>query len=159
MRAIIKVILISAILGFGRFAFCEMPHQLGVGVVLGTTTGFTFKYIRDQKIAYDGTLGWGDSDNYRLSGDMLWQKPRIFLVNQEPFDGYYGLGARIRDRGNYSSNSNNNGVEFGPRAVGGVRYMFHNPRIEAFGELGLVMDIIPATNADLEVGLGGRYYF
>ncbi len=140
-------------------AHAEGNHQLGVGAVLGTTTGFTFKYVRDLKNAYDGTIGWGDGDNFRMSGDLLWQKPRLFQVNKEWFDGYYGLGGSAVDRGNYSSNSNNNGLEIGPRAVGGVRYMFHDPRVEVFGELAFVMDIIPATYADLEVGIGGRYYF
>ena len=146
-------------LSCANLAHAEDNHQLGVGVVIGTTTGFTFKYIRDPKIAYDGTLGWGDGDNFRMNGDVLWQKPRLFQVNREWFDGYYGLGGRAIDRGNYSSNSNNNGLELGPRAVGGVRYMFHDPRVEVFGELAVVMDIIPATDADLEVGIGGRYYF
>ena len=159
MRKIVTFIVCALTLTISSFVWAELLHPLGVGVVIGTTTGFTAKYIENRKIAYDGELGWGDGDNYRLSGDMLWQKPHLFIADNKPFDGYLGVGARLRDRGQYSSNSNNNGVEFGPRGVGGIRYMFHNPRVEVYSEVALVMDIIPSTDADLEIGIGGRYYF
>ncbi len=159
MRKIVTFMVCTLALTFSSLAWARLLHPLGVGVVIGTTTGFTAKYIQDRKIAYDGTLGWGDGDNFRLSGDMLWQKPRLFVANEQPFDGYLGVGARLRDRGQNSSNSNNNGAEFGPEGIGGISYMFHKPRVEVFGQLGLVMDIIPSTDADVEVGIGGRYYF
>jgi hypothetical protein len=47
----------------------------------------------------------------------------------------------------------------GPRAPVGLSYNFRKVPIEVFGEIALVLDLIPATGADLDLALGGRYYF
>lgn len=132
---------------------------LGIGAIIGTTTGFTAKYIQDRQTAYDGDIGWGDMDNYRIIADRLWPKAHFFKVNNQWVGSYWGLGGRIRDRGNNHAASSQNGIELGPRVMGGLNYVIPHSRVEVFGELGLVMDVIPATDADLEIGLGGRYYF
>ncbi len=132
---------------------------LGIGAIIGTTTGFTAKYIQDRQTAYDGDIGWGDTDNYRIIADRLWPKAHFFKVNDQWIGSYWGLGGRVRDRGNNHAASSQNGIELGPRVMGGLNYVIPHYRVEVFGELGLVMDVVPATDADLEIGLGGRYYF
>jgi hypothetical protein len=50
-------------------------------------------------------------------------------------------------------------MSLGIRGVGGLDYTFRSPNIEVFAELSLTMDIVPSTTADIDLGLGGRFYF
>ena len=81
----------------------------------------------------------------------------LFTINKSaPLEVYYGLGARFIKINNGEHNGN---LALGPRAPLGINYSFLSPKIDVFGELALAFDILPATNLDLEAGIGARYRF
>jgi hypothetical protein len=50
-------------------------------------------------------------------------------------------------------------VLFGFRFVGGVAYLIENTPLEAFAEIVPVLRLAPSQGANLDGGVGLRYYF
>ncbi len=133
--------------------------KFGAGFIIGSPTGFSFKYVRDQRVAYDAAIGWQYS-LFRIHADYLFQHPRLFEIKPSaPIDSYYGLGGRILNRGGGHKDSGDNGFLLGFRPVAGLRYRMPDPSLEFFGELAMVFNFIPTTEADFELGIGGRLFF
>lgn len=130
-----------------------------LGVVLGAPTGISGKVSLNNNHAFDAVLAYSLADELGLEfhADYLREKAYSFSINAEsPLELYYGIGARFAliTKGRHDDD-----IAIGPRAPIGLTYQINNPRIEFFGELALAFDIIPATNLDLEGGIGLRYRF
>lgn len=143
--------------------FCgsaQAANNFGAGIVLGDPTGLSFKYNFNSKNSIDGALSWSSSVDVHLHANYIWHKAKLFYLDHYPMDLFYGIGARLRDRNDDKfRNDDDADMQLGARAPVGLRFMFNDPRIEVFTELALIFNVIPETDADLDFGIGARYYF
>lgn len=145
-------------------AMAASNQSLGVGIVLGSPTGFTGQYLMGRDHAIDAALAWnfGDGSVMHIHGDYLWRKVLDMRNTPEPLVFYFGVGARLlswSDHDYRHHHDHESGVALGARFPAGLSYTFRDPGIEIFGEVAVVMDIVPGTDLDLDAGIGGRFYF
>ena len=136
--------------------------QPGLGIILGSPTGISFKYELNEKNFIDGALAWTSRVNLYAHTTYLWNHGRLFDVDGHPFEAYYGLGGRLRfwdkDHGRFNRQDDDE-VTFGARLPVGLRTFVARNKIEIFGEISLQMDVVPSTSAGVGVGVGARYSF
>ena len=138
----------------------QAESNFGAGFVLGDPTGFSFKYNLSKRNSIDAALSWSGSINVHMHADYLWNKPKLFFLDHYPMDLFYGIGGRIRDPDNKKYRSDDDSdVHLGVRAPVGLRFMFNDPSVELFSELALIFNVTPSTSADLDFGIGARYFF
>ncbi|MEO0205272.1 MAG: hypothetical protein ABIL22_01200 [candidate division WOR-3 bacterium] len=144
---------------------CPAQH-FGVGIIIGSPTGFTAKFIMMQRSAIAVNVGWSLGDNPRLhiTGDYQFLFPTVFrwtddmggeqkeLKNLTP---YIGIGGRFKFKEDPSTRDTE--LNIGLRLGGGAEYMIS--RFGIFLEIYPVVNILPSTDFDLEGGLGARIYF
>ena len=96
-----------------------------------------------------------------IHGDYLWLRNGGLNLDQVALDWYFGIGGRIIifDNDNRRRNDDDDDYRVGVRLPIGVGYTFRDPRIEVFGELALIMDVLESTDADIDGGIGVRYHF
>ena len=99
---------------------------------------------------------FSNADAFLIHADYLWYKKNLFPIDREPIDLYFGVGGRLLTHGD---GRHRNSTVFGPRFPVGLRHMFHNPPLEIFLEIALVLNLIPDTDADGNVGIGARFFF
>ncbi len=134
-------------------------HDVGLGIVLGSPTGLSFKYNLNVVNSIDAALAWSDSLDFYLHATYLWTKYKLFYLDNYPVDWYFGVGGRIRDRDNHKQHGEDNEMWLGIRAPLGLRFMFKDPRIEIFTEISGIFNFIPSSDVDLDFGVGARYFF
>lgn len=142
--------------------FSASAKPLGVGVILFGPTGFSANYFLSSGNSVDAALSWSlndDDQNFYLHSTYLWHKRNFFHLDKVPLHAYYGIGGRLISWEDPPGKERDSEFRAGIRGAGGIRHVFSKTRIEAFGEISLNMDVVPETDADLKVGLGGRYYF
>lgn len=134
-------------------------HPFGLGLVIGAPTGITAKYLLNRKQAIDAALAWdlGDS-HFHIHSNFLWHNRQALELDEVKLDVHYGVGARIVSY-NRKPHSHDDDFRLGVRGPVGLGYTFQDPRIEAFGELALIMNFIESTSLGFDAGLGARYYF
>ena len=134
-------------------------HRVGVGVNLGSPTGFSGKYWFDRESALDVAIGvYGYyagryTGSMNLHADYLWHMYGIFgspeSAAYEHLPIYIGLGAI------YSSPD-----VTGIRAVAGISWLFEDAPFDLFFDVAPTLVIAPGfTGLSVEPGLGGRFYF
>ena len=136
-----------------------LAREYQLGVVMGAPTGISAKMSLENNRAIDAVIAYSLADDLGLEfhTDYLIEKAYTFSTNTgNPFEVYYGIGARVA---NITSGKHDNETALGARAPIGLTYRLNNVRIEFFGELALAFDVTPATNLDLEGGIGLRYRF
>lgn len=129
-----------------------------IGVMIGDPTGVSAKYDLPKDQAIDMGFAWslGSSSGVEIHGDFLQILPGHVSAGETDLDLYYGIGARLilvnggNDRGK---------IAIGPRAPLGLLHHLKDPLVEFFGEVALVLDIIPGTRADVDMGVGARFRF
>jgi hypothetical protein len=152
----------------GIFTICNLSYaqSFGIGIILGSPTGFTTKFIMTQRSAIAANIGWSLGDNPRLhftcdyqflfptvlrwTDDMSGEQKEI--KNLIP---YIGIGGRFKFKENEPANEAE--LNIGLRLGGGAEY-----KISKFGiflEIYPVVNILPSTDYDIEGGLGTRIYF
>lgn len=124
------------------------PGSTELGVVLGEPTGVSVKVWQSGTTAFDGALAWslGKHDRIHIHGDYL--KHNQLSVDRGSLTFYYGIGARaiLADD-----------PRFGARIPVGLEYIIPDSRITTFVEVAPVFDLIPATDFDVNGGIGIRY--
>ncbi|MNL08273.1 hypothetical protein D3C87_1289880 [compost metagenome] len=88
--------------------------------------------------------------------------PTAFNIEHRPVNWYFGLGARMIDHDHdkhHDNSEHEDGTYLGVRAPIGLRMNFDTVRVEIFTEVSLAMDVTPETDADVDFGIGARYYF
>lgn len=132
----------------------SQQKEFGLGIILGSPSGFSGKYWMTEFNAIDFGMGYsfsGKSNATNFHADYLWHNYNVIKVEAKvPL--YYGVGARIKIRQNSAS-------RFGVRGVLGVTYFPSEIPIDLFFEVVPVFNIVPSTELDIEAGLGFRYYF
>jgi hypothetical protein len=135
--------------------------NLGLGVVLGSPTGLSLKYMLSRQSAFSAHAGWSFIDNpgVHLTGDYQHLFPMVIETAEgttiSDFTPYIAAGGRFRFKKVEATDDNE--FHLGVRIGGGVEY-----NVSQFGiflELLPVIDLIPKTDFDLEGGLGFLFYF
>ena len=157
--------LVGLALFFGASsAFAQSTSRpLGLGLILFGPTGFSTNYYLTRNTSFDTAWSWSmndDDQNLYVHGTYLFHRPDMLQIDRVALDVHFGGGLRIiswDDRpGRHRKHDDDTYI--GVRGAAGTSYVF-NPAIQVFGELSLTMDLIPETDADLDLALGARFYF
>jgi len=141
----------------------KAQDRVGVGIILGEPTGISAKLWRDNTIAYDLALGWHTSgdDKLHLHGDYLIHDDS--LINAQGLDGrmpvYYGAGLLVKRSEKNSRRDDRLETIVAVRVPVGVSYQANRFPVEFFAELVPSLALIPDSDFDLDIAIGGRYYF
>jgi hypothetical protein len=164
-KIIISLILAVCLLGSINTA---QAGNFGLGVVLGDPTGLSFKVWTNpqQKTAIDGALAWSVERHQRFVAhiDYLYHNFNLINLDTDTRDAksktnvgrmplYYGVGGRLK----LADDPDNN--KLGIRIPVGLEYLFANAPVDIFFEVAPFVNLIPETSADIEVGLGIRFFF
>lgn len=155
---------VGLILAFG--ALIVMPREtradaagpVGVGIVIGDPTGLSANYRLSSQRSVDAAVAWafGSYPGFELHSDYLWHRNGLLRAEKVAFDLHYGIGARLIS---ISDRHASDRTYFGPRLPLGLSTNFNQSALEVFGELALVMNLVPGTSADFDFGIGARVYF
>lgn len=126
---------------------------MGVGIVAGEPSGFSFKWWGDGGTAVDAVTGWSlDEADFYVHCDYLWHR----VIEDTEIGGsvplYYGIGARLLLRDDDDS-------KIGVRIPIGLDYLFDGGRFDVFVEIAPIFNFVPETEFDLSGGVGARFYF
>lgn len=137
----------------------QQTSKTGLGLMIGSPTGISFKTYTSSANAVDAGLAWsvGRYDAVNLHVDYLWHKFDMFDdVDQGYLPVYYGIGGRLVFADNNSGDSD---AILGVRIPVGLNYLFEDEPFGIFLEFAPVINVIPATDFDLDGALGARFYF
>ena len=151
MRVLCPTILAAVILA--ALIPSSAMADIGIGIMAGEPTGFSFKWWNEGGTAIDAATGWSLGDNnFYAHCDYLWHR----TIEDEKIGGtaplYYGIGARMVLRDATDS-------EFGVRIPIGLDWLFDNGRFDVFVEIAPIFNVIPKTEFALSGGVGARFYF
>lgn len=149
----LKTVLLSIILFIG-LSFLTNAHaqyrsgSTELGVILGEPTGVSIQVWQSGNTAIDGALAWslGKNDKIHVHADYL--KHDQLSVDRGSLTFYYGIGARaiLADD-----------ARFGARIPVGLHFVIPDSRVSLFFEVAPIFDLIPATDFDVNGGIGVRY--
>lgn len=133
----------------------------GIGVVVGSPTGLSGKYIMGRSSAMQLHVGWSfvGAVGFHAAGDYQFLFPGVIKNEEgralETLVPYFGIGGRFR----LKENEQQGETEFhvGLRIGGGIEWFIN--RFGVFLELYPVVDFVPKTDFDFEGGLGLRFFF
>ena len=136
----------------------DAPGPFGVGIVLGDPTGVSANYRLSSERSVDAALAWafGSDPGFQIHSDYLWHRANLIRDPKISFDLHYGVGGRLMS---IRDDKVKDRTRFGLRLPVGLSTSFSQRALEVFGELALGMNLIPATSADLDFGIGARVYF
>jgi hypothetical protein len=124
---------------------------VGVGLMLGETTGVTAKSPQGDT-ALDAGLGWsvGGSNPLQLHGDHLWIVPgAMYYKESTALDLHFGIGGRMKF---------DDEINLGARFPIGLSSQLGEGRSEFFGEVAPIIDILPDLDVEGHVMVGVRFY-
>ncbi len=133
------------------FPLAHAAGDLGVGVMIGETTGFTGKKISGDN-AFDAGAGWsmGGDNHFQIHGDYLWNRQdALYFKDSKPLDLYFGVGARMEF---------DDEIELGIRAPLGLSAYSSDRALEGFVEFAPIFDFIPEGELNAHLMLGVRIY-
>lgn len=151
MRVLCLTIMFAVILT--TLAPSQAMAGIGVGIVAGEPSGFSFKWWAEDGTAVDAVTGWSlDDSNFYVHCDYLWHRTieDVEIGGTAPL--YYGIGARVLLRDDGDS-------KVGVRVPIGLDYLFDNGRFDVFIEIAPIFNVMPETDFDLSGGVGARFYF
>lgn len=155
-----KKYLILLLLIIPSFIFAQ---NYGIGVIVGSPTGFTGKYFLARTSAIQINAGWSfvSDVKFHITGDYQFLFPGVIkgeegvaLRNVVP---YFGIGGSFRAKTAEAPDEDETDFCIGLRLGGGIEYLIS--RFGVFLELYPVVNVIPSTDFDIEGGLGFRFYF
>lgn len=164
-----KFILALLILVFVSTSY-SLPGPQGktasFGIQIGDPTAITTKLWTSNQNALQFALGSSFFGGLALSGDYLWHFD-VFNTSQDLYL-YAGPGVVLGfGRGNefiYRQDDDDkfyrrDGIGVGGRGVVGVNWYPKRTPIELYGELGVLVGIIPKVGAGTQFSIGVRFYF
>lgn len=139
------------LLGFSFLTTVHAQYKSGdteLGVILGEPTGISVQVWQSGTTAFDGAVAWslGKNDTFHLHADFL--KHDQLSADRGFLTFYYGIGARTILAED---------TRFGARIPIGLEYIIPDAPISLFVEVAPVFDLIPATEFDVNGGIGVRY--
>jgi len=146
-------------------AFAPKGKDFGIGFMAGEPTGLTAKIWTTQDNALAFSVGTSYLGSLRIGMDYLWH---FNAFNSQLVNMYAGPGVAVgfgksggwvyRDK-NHKWYRTNDDVGVGIRGVTGINIVPRNSPIELFGEIGVLVGVLPATYANFEGAIGIRFYF
>lgn len=140
--------------------FNREVEGIGLGVVLGLPTGFSFAARPGGRAWFDAALAWSfDRGTLHLHGDVLLTLAdlRTDEIPDVRFPVWIGVGPRTRF-GDSPYTLTQEIVNVGVRIPVGMSFIHDNVPLEAFLELAPGIGLYPATRGFFDVAIGGRYY-
>ena len=128
----------------------------GFGIIIGEPTGISAKHFLTRDTALDVGVAWSlvKDSHFHLHADYLFHNfsilAREFDVSEGELPLYYGIGGRVRF---------DDDARGGLRLVAGVSYHFEDAPLDVFLEIAPIMDLVPKTELDINVGFGIRFWF
>ena len=119
--------------------------------MLGEPTGLSAKLWTSPQNAVDAGLAWSfRGDGFvHLQADYLWHFPGT-IQSTERFVLYAGIGGRL---------GGGDETRFGVRIPVGIEWWPRGAPLDIFLELAPIMDLAPATEFDMNGGIGIRFFF
>lgn len=138
------------------------PKGFGAGIIIGEPTGLTAKKFLGRGAAVDGAVAWstGDHESFHLHADYLIHRYDILRGASVPgsLPVYFGIGATLwtydHDHHKYDDETG-----AGVRLPVGLSWLAPKAPFEVFFELVPQMNLVPATDFDLDAAIGARFYF
>jgi hypothetical protein len=124
----------------------------GIGIIIGEPTGLSGKYWLSEKSAVDGGLAWSylNEGAFHIHADILVHSYNLIHVSKGQLPLYLGLGARIKLASD---------TRIGARIPLGINYHFGSAPLDVFFEVVPILELIPATDFDINAAIGIRYFF
>jgi len=135
----------------------QPKRDFGLGVILGEPTGLSFKAWTGGSTAIAGAAAWsfGNTDALQLHVDYLFHNFRLLKVSKGRLPFYYGLGVRVL----LHDQDGDDDTVLGVRFPLGLEYLFASPSLGIFVEIVPILDLVPASEFDLNAAVGFRIYF
>ena len=148
-RSLFLVLVIGGLAGTA----VGQDRGFGLGIILGEPTGVSMKGWLSSSTAIDAAVAWSFRPEamFHLHADSLLHSFDLFTT-EEKVPLYYGIGGRLRT-------GRNQDAHLGLRMVAGVDYLVRNAPVDLFLELAPILDLAPATEAEINAGIGVRYWF
>lgn len=163
-----KKLLIASLLIATTYVAKAQDSGFGLGIMIGSPTGLSAKAWLGGDRAIGMGLAWGLNHNgyLQVHADYLFHKMDLIPVNKGKLPLYYGPGLRMRawgndgyyHRGHYYDDGDGH-LDLGIRFPVGLAYLFEGAPVDVFLEVVPVLDLIPATDFDLDGGIGARFWF
>ena len=151
MRVLCPIVVVMVL--FVAVAPTQASTRMGVGIVAGEPSGFSFKWWLDESTAVDAVSGWSlDDGDFYAHVDYLWHRSVEDVEIGGSVPVYYGIGGRLLLRDDDDS-------KLGVRIPIGVDYLFDGGRFDVFVEIAPIFNFVPETEFDLSGGVGARFYF
>ena len=124
---------------------------VGLGIIVGEPTGFSFKYWTSSTTAFDAALAWSfiDKGALHIHADYIIHNFDLIRVPEGKLPFYYGIGGRLKNFGD---------ARLGVRVPLGLAYIFQNAPVDIFLELVPILDLTPQTDFSINAAIGARYF-
>ncbi|HEV8538494.1 MAG TPA: hypothetical protein VGR15_06160 [Bacteroidota bacterium] len=140
------------LLAFPASARCQ-GSGVGLGIIIGEPTGFSFKGWLDSRSAIDIGLAWSfvREGSFHIHADYLYHSFHVFETT-ENVPLYFGVGGRIKT-------GRDTDARVGVRGVIGIGYLFKDAPVDLFLEVAPIIDLTPSTDLQVNAGFGARFFF
>jgi hypothetical protein len=134
----------------------DRSGSTGIGFIVGEPTGVSLKHFLTPDTAIDVGAAWSlvEDSHFHIHADYLFHNfnvlKREFDVSEGELPLYYGIGGRVRF---------DHDARAGIRIVLGVSYRFEEAPLDLFFEVAPIMDLVPETELNGNVGMGIRFWF
>lgn len=132
-----------------------LPQQnnFGVGVILGNPTGISAKMWLNNVNSIDAALGYsiGKHNRMHFHSTYLWQDNNS-LASNVMLKPHFGIGFMMRAKDEETT-------VFGVRGAVGINWYPTGVKLEVFAEVAPILKLAPATDFDLNGGVGVRFLF
>ena len=134
-------------------AFSQRRDAFGVGLMIGSPAGLSFKKWNSRMTAVDGGAAWslGRDPGVHLHADYLFHRSDLEGLRENRSFAYYGIGARVK--------LEDPDTRIGARIPLGVAYHFPDAPLDTFFEVVPVFDVVPETRLVFNVSIGMRFFF
>jgi hypothetical protein len=126
----------------------------GLGILLGEHQGLSGKLWSGTDTAFDFGMAWSTSgtDEIAVHADYVLHEFDMIEVDKGALPFYYGIGVAYLGHDRHDDH-------VGARMPVGLDYLFADSAFDVFLEIVPVMYLSPDTEFELEIGIGGRFFF
>ncbi len=139
----------------------------GLGIIIANPTGFSVKHRMSSENSLDAALGYsfGNNDSLHIHSTYLWEFNDSIDLKNFAIGHYFGVGGAIYNRDKdddpppWAEDDRDEEWGVAVRGSAGLNHYFRDPSFEVFAEISLDFFFVPATDVDLGIAIGGRYFF